>query len=69
MICNDSYIYEIHQIAINRNNQETYKYIQLRIKHRLQGSTLVVFTHSIQSDTPNAFNDLLELAKKMKKIY
>jgi len=69
MICNDSYIYEIQQIAINRNNLETYKYVQLRIKHRLQGSTLVVFTHSIQSDTPNAFNDLLELAKKMKKIY
>jgi len=69
MISNDSYIYEIQQIAINRNNLETYKYVQLRIKHRLQGSTLIVFTHSIQSDTPNAFNDLLELAKKMKKIY
>jgi len=69
MICNDSYIYEIQEIVINRNNLETYKYIQLRIKHRLQGSTLIVFTHSIQSDTPNAFNDLLELAKKMKKIY
>ena len=69
MICNDSYIYEIQEIAINRNNIETYKYVQLRIKHRLQGSTLIVFTHSIQSDTPNAFNELLELAKKMKKIY
>jgi len=69
MICNDSYIYEIQEIVINRNNLETYKYIQLRIKHRLQGSTLIVFTHSIQSDTPNAFNDLLELANKMKKIY
>ena len=69
MICNDSYIYEIQEITINRNNLETYKYVQLRIKHRLQGSTLIVFTHSIQSDLPNAFNDLLELAKKMKKIY
>ena len=69
MICNDSYIYEIQEITINRNNLETYKYIQLRIKHRLLKSTIVVFTHSIQSDKPNAFNELLELANKMKKIY
>ena len=69
MILNDSYIYEIQEIVINRNNLETYKYIQLRIKHRLLKSTIVVFTHSIQSDKPNAFNELLELANKMKKIY
>ena len=69
MISNDSYIYEMQEIVIHRNNLETYKYLQLRIKHRLLKSTLVVFTHSIQSDTPNAFNELLELAKKMKKIY
>ena len=69
MILNDSYIYEIQQITINRNNLETYKYLQLRIKHRLQGSTLVVFTHSVQADNPDAFNEVLEVAKKMKKIY
>ena len=69
MISNDSYIYEIQEIEIIRDKLQTYTYIQLRIKHRLLKSTLIVFTHSIQADTPNAFNDLLELAKKMKKIY
>jgi hypothetical protein len=69
MILDDSYIYEIQNIVVNRNNLETYKYLQLRIKHRILKSTVVVFTHSIQSDKPNAFNELLELAKKMKKIY
>jgi|TARA_R110000751_G_scaffold20203_2_gene59521 hypothetical protein len=69
MILNDSYIYEIQQITINRNKLETYKYLQLRIKHRLLKSTLVVFTHSVQADKPDAFNEMLEVAKKMKKIY
>ena len=69
MILDNSYIYEIQEIVVNRNNLETYKYLQLRIKHRLQKSTLVVFTHSIQADTPNGFNELIEVAKKMKKIY
>ena len=69
MILNDSYIYEIQEIVINRDKLQTYTYIQLRIKHRLLKSTLIVFTHSIQADKPNAFNELLEVAKKMKKIY
>jgi hypothetical protein len=54
---------------VNRNDLETYKYLQLRIKHRLLKSTLIVFTHSVQADNPDAFNELLEVAKKMKKIY
>ena len=69
MILDDSYIYEIQEIVINRDKLQTYTYIQLRIKHRLLKSTLIVFTHSIRADTPNAFNELLEVAKKMKKIY
>ena len=69
MILDNSYIYEIQEIVVNRNNLETYKYLQLRIKHRLQKSTLVVFTHSVKADTPNGFNELIEVAKKMKKIY
>lgn len=69
MIANDSYIYEIQEITVFREKAETYRYIQLRIKHRLQNSTLIVFTHSIRSHMPNAFSDLLELSQKMKKIY
>jgi hypothetical protein len=69
MILDNSYIYEIQEIVVNRNNLETYKYLQLRIKHRLLKSTLIVFTHSVQADNPDAFNEVLEVAKKMKKIY
>jgi hypothetical protein len=69
MIIDNSYIYDIQEIIIKRDKLETYKYIQLRIKHRLQKSTLIVFTHSIRADKPNAFNDILEIARKMKNIY
>lgn len=70
MILNNSYVYEIQEIEINRDGiKQPYSYYQLRIKHRSDKNTIVVFTQSIRRDNPNAFTDLLDLAKKMKKIY
>jgi hypothetical protein len=70
MILNNSYVYEIQEIEINRDGlKQPYSYYQLRIKHRSDKNTIIVFTQSIRNDNPNAFEDLLELAKKMKKIY
>jgi len=70
MILNNSYLYEIQEIEINRNGlKQPYSYYQLRIKHRSDKNTIVVFTQSIRRDNPNAFTDLLDLAKKMKSIY
>lgn len=69
MILNNSYVYEIQEIEIIRDGQKKYSYYQLRIKHRSDKNTIVVFTHSIKSDKPNAFNELLDLAKKMKSMY
>ena len=70
MILNNSYVYEIQEIEINRDGlKQPYSYYQLRIKHRSDKNTIVVFTQSIRRDSPNAFNELLDLAKKMKSIY
>jgi len=70
MILNNSYIYELQEIEIIRDGQKKpYSYYQLRIKHRSDKNTIIVFTQSIRRDNPNAFNELLDLAKKMKKIY
>jgi hypothetical protein len=75
MIKDNSYFYTIQEIIVNRKsdqyktNKEPHHYLQLIIKHRLQKTTLVVFTKSIPYDNPKAFEDLLELAKKMKATY
>ena len=75
MIKDNSYFYTIQEIVVNRKseenktNKEPYHYLQLIIKHRLQKSTLIVFTKSIPFEHPNAFKDLLELADKMKATY
>jgi hypothetical protein len=70
MILNNSYVYEIQEIEINRDGlKQPYSYYQLRIKHRSDKNTIIVFTHSIRRDNPKAYEDLLELAKKMKATY
>jgi hypothetical protein len=70
MILNNSYVYEIQEIEINRDGlKQPYSYYQLRIKHRSNKNTIIVFTHSIRRDNPNAFEELLEMSRKMKKIY
>lgn len=70
MILNNSYVYEIQQIEINRDGRkQPYSYYQLRIKHRSNKNTIIVFTRSIRADHPKAFQNLLELAKKMKATY
>jgi len=69
MILNNSYFYEIQEIEIIRDGQKKYSYYQLRIKHRSDKNTIVVFTQSIRRDNTNAFNELLDLAKKMKSMY
>jgi hypothetical protein len=75
MIKDNSYFYTIQEIIVNRKsdeyktNKEPHHYLQLIIKHRLQKNTLIVFTKSIPYDNPKAFQELLVLADKMKKIY
>jgi hypothetical protein len=75
MIQENSYFYTIEEVIINRKsdenkpNKEPHQYLRLVIKHRLQKSTLVVFTKSIRADAPNAFQELLELAGKMRATY
>jgi hypothetical protein len=69
MLINNSYIYEIQEIEINRDGLKQHSYYQLRIKHRSDKNTIMVFTKSIRRDNPNAFHELLDLAKKMKSIY
>jgi hypothetical protein len=75
MIKDNTYFYTIQEIVVNRKsdenktNKEPHHYLQLIIKHRLQKSTLVVFTKSIPADFPNAFQELLDLAGKMRATY
>jgi hypothetical protein len=75
MIKDNSYFYTIEEVLINRKsdenkpNKEPHQYLRLVIKHRLQKTTLVVFTKSIRSDNPNAFQELLDLAGKMRATY
>ena len=75
MIKDNSYFYTIQEIIVSRKSDEhktnktPHHYLQLIIKHRLQKNTLIVFTKSIPYDHPKAFEDLLDLAKKMKATY
>jgi len=74
MIKDNTYFYTIQEIVVNRKSDENkikepHHYLQLIIKHRLQKSTLVVFTKSIPADFPNAVEDLLELSRKMRATY
>jgi hypothetical protein len=75
MIQDNSYIYTIQEMVVNRKsdehktNKEPHHYLQLIIKHRLQSSTLVVFTKSVPFHHPNAFEELLEVARKMRATY
>jgi hypothetical protein len=75
MIQDNSYFYIIQEMVVNRksdqhkSNKEPHHYLQLIIKHRLQNSTLVVFTKSLPFDHPNAFEELLEVARKMRETY
>jgi len=69
MIKNNSYFYTIEEITINREGAEPIEYMQLLIKHRINKSTVVVFTKNIRSNVDNAFEQLIELALRMRKIY
>ena len=75
MIQDNSYFYTIDEVIINRKsdenkpNKEPHQYLRLAIKHRLKKSTLVVFTKSIRADNPNAFEELLEVARRMRATY
>lgn len=69
MIKNNSYFYTIEEITINREGAEPIDYIQLLIKHRLNKSTVVVFTKNIRANKEGAFEELLELSRKMRKTY
>lgn len=75
MIQDNSYFYTIEEVLINRKsdenkpNKQPHRYLRLVIKHRLQKTTLVVFTKSISMDNSNAFDILLEVARKMRATY
>lgn len=73
MIKDNSYFYTIEEIIVNRKSdpigKDPHQYLRLVIKHRLEKNTLIVFTKSIRADTPNAFQELLQLAGKMKATY
>lgn len=69
MLKNNSYFYTIQEITINREGYEQIDYIQLLIKHRLNKSTVVVFTKNLRANKEGAFQELLELACKMRKTY
>lgn len=75
MIQDNSYFYTIEEVIVNRKsdehklNKQPHLYLQLSIKHRLNKTTLNVFRKSIRADAPNAFQELLQLAGKMKAIY
>jgi hypothetical protein len=75
MIQDNSYFYTIQEVVIHRKsdehklNKEPHHYLQLSIKHRLNKNTLTVFTKSLPFDHPNAFEELLEVARKMRATY
>jgi hypothetical protein len=73
MIKDNTYFYTIEEILINRKSdpigKEPHQYLRLVIKHRLKKSTQVIFTKSIRADAANAFEDLLEVARKMRETY
>ena len=75
MLQDNSYFYTIQEMVVNRKSDEhktnktPHHYLQLSIKHRLNKSTLVVFTKSLPFNHPNAFEELLEVARKMRATY
>jgi len=74
MIKDNTYFYSIEEVIVNRKsdekkNKDPHHYLRLVIKHRLHKSTLVVYTKSIRADAENAFQDLLDLARKMRATY
>jgi hypothetical protein len=74
MIKDNTYFYSIEEVIVNRKSdekkmKEPHQYLRLVIKHRLHKSTLVVYTKSIRADAENAFQDLLDLARKMRATY
>ena len=73
MIQENSYFYTIDEVIVNRKSnpigKEPHQYLRLSIKHRLQNTTLVVFTKSFPIGHPNAFEELLQLARKMRATY
>lgn len=73
MIQDNSYFYTIDEVIVNRKtdkpNKEPHQYLRLSIKHRLQNTTLVVFTKSFPIGHTNAFEELLELALRMRATY
>ena len=71
MLTDNAYMYCISEMDLHRNNlgKTMIPYYQLQIKLRRDNKTNVVFSRSINRDTPNAWEDILELAKQMKKTY
>ena len=71
MLTDNAYMYCITELNLHRNNTDKVMipYYQLQIKLRRDKKTSVVFSRSINRDTPNAWEDILELAKQMKKTY
>ena len=71
MLTDNAYMYCITEMDLHRNNanKEMIPYYQLQIKMRRDNKTTVVFSRSINRDTPNAWDDILELAKRMKNTY
>lgn len=71
MLTENSYMYCISEMDLHRNNlgKTMIPYYQLQIKLRRDKKTTIIFSRSINRDTPNAWEDILELAKQMKKTY
>lgn len=73
MIKDNSYFYTIDEVVVNRKSdpigKDPHQYLRLSIKHRLKNTTLVVFTKSFPIGHPNAFQELLELASRLKATY
>ena len=71
MLTDNAYMYCISEMDLHRNNSNKVMipYYQLQIKLRRDNKTTVVFSRSINRDTPNAWEDILDLAKQMKKTY
>ena len=71
MLTENAYMYCISEMDLHRNNlgKTMIPYYQLQIKLRRDKKTTIIFSRSINRDTPNAWEDILELAKQMKKTY
>ena len=71
MLKENAHMYSITEMDLHRNNlgKTMIPYYQLQIKIRRDKKTSVVFSRSINRDKPNAWEDILELAKRMKSTY